>query len=99
MAAPPISSGPSSLPLVPNGKASVAPPTVSNAESNSKSQEEDKLPLHEDIMQLARLGETAVIQKLIEDGNFTAQYRDGEGISPLHVCSDGITVKQLRDRI
>lgn len=46
---------------------------------------EEKLPLHEDIMQLARLGEIEPVKKLFEDGKFDAQYHDSEGITPLHV--------------
>ncbi len=44
------------------------------------------LPIEEDIMQLARLGEVGAIQKLFESGNFDASYRDEQGITPLHVC-------------
>ena len=47
----------------------------------------DKLPLHEDIMQLARLGEIGPVQKLFKEGKYTAKYKDGEGITPLHVYS------------
>lgn len=86
MSASPVPSGATNLPSVANGKASAAPPKVSDAEANSRGQLEDKLPLHEDIMQLARLGEVGTIQKLIEDGKFSARYTDDEGISPLHVC-------------
>ena len=86
MAASPVPSAPTSFPSVANGKASVVPPKVSSAESISRGHLEDKLPLHEDIMQLARLGEVGAIQKLIEDGKFSAGYTDDEGISPLHVC-------------
>ncbi|WEW57920.1 palmitoyltransferase akr1 [Emydomyces testavorans] len=42
------------------------------------------LPIEEDIMQLARLGETGAIQKLFESGKYDAKYRDEEGITPLH---------------
>ncbi|KAL9577194.1 MAG: hypothetical protein Q9203_007553 [Teloschistes exilis] len=45
---------------------------------------EQKLPLHEDIMQLARLGEIGPIQKLLDEGKFKADYRDAENITPLH---------------
>ena len=48
-------------------------------------QNEVKLPLHEDIMQLARLGEIGPIQKLLETGKYDATYRDEENITPLHV--------------
>lgn len=50
---------------------------------------EQKLPLHEDIMQLARLGEIGPIQKLLDEGKFKADYRDAENTTPLHVCSGG----------
>lgn len=46
---------------------------------------EVKLPLHEDVMQLARLGELAPIQKLFDEGSIRADLRDDEGITPLHV--------------
>ncbi|KAL8806758.1 MAG: hypothetical protein Q9182_001156 [Xanthomendoza sp. 2 TL-2023] len=45
---------------------------------------EIKLPLHEDLMQLARLGEVGPIQKLLDEGKFTADYKDAENITPLH---------------
>ncbi|KAL8682297.1 MAG: hypothetical protein Q9186_001666 [Xanthomendoza sp. 1 TL-2023] len=45
---------------------------------------ETKLPLHEDLMQLARLGEIGPIQKLLDEGKFTADYKDAENITPLH---------------
>ncbi|KAL8819395.1 MAG: hypothetical protein Q9223_002155 [Gallowayella weberi] len=45
---------------------------------------ETKLPLHEDLMQLARLGEIGPIQKLLNEGKFTADYKDAENITPLH---------------
>ena len=41
--------------------------------------------LHTDIMQLARLGEIGAIQQLYESGKFDIQYKDAEGITPLHV--------------
>ena len=44
-------------------------------------------PLECDIMQCARLGETGLIQKMLETGRSDAQYKDAEGITPLHVCS------------
>jgi hypothetical protein len=43
------------------------------------------LPIEEDIMQLARLGEIGAIQKLFDRGMFDAQYKDEQGITPLHV--------------
>ena len=43
------------------------------------------LPVEEDIMQLARLGEIGAIQKLFDTGKFDATYTDEQGITPLHV--------------
>ena len=71
-----------------NGKASAAPPKVTGevtVKLNEMLPPEDKLPLHEDIMQLARLGEIGPIQTLFESGKFTAKYKDQEDITPLHV--------------
>lgn len=45
----------------------------------------DILPIEGDIMQLARLGEVGAIQKLFDDGTFSIDYKDEEGITPLHV--------------
>ncbi|KAF1832528.1 hypothetical protein BDW02DRAFT_502747 [Decorospora gaudefroyi] len=42
------------------------------------------LPIEEDIMQLARLGEIGAIQKLFDRGEFDATYKDEQGITPLH---------------
>ncbi|KAF2623633.1 hypothetical protein BU25DRAFT_442384 [Macroventuria anomochaeta] len=42
------------------------------------------LPVEEDIMQLARLGEIGAIQKLFHSGKFDATYTDDQGITPLH---------------
>ncbi|KAH9868883.1 hypothetical protein J1614_007958 [Plenodomus biglobosus] len=42
------------------------------------------LPIEEDIMQLARLGEIGAIQKLFDSGRFDATYKDEQGITPLH---------------
>lgn len=39
----------------------------------------------DDIMQFARLGNVAAVEKLFESGKFSATYCDGEGITPLHV--------------
>ncbi len=78
-------------PALANGKASAAPPKVTGEntlELDKMSLPEEKLPLHEDIMQLARLGEIGPIQTLFETGKFTARYKDQEGITPLHVSQD-----------
>ena len=37
-------------------------------------------------MQLARIGEIGAMQNLLATKKFTANHRDEEGITPLHVC-------------
>ena len=39
----------------------------------------------DDIMQVARIGDMATMEKLFEKGEFDATYTDDEGITPLHV--------------
>jgi palmitoyltransferase len=43
------------------------------------------IPLGEDIMQLARIGEIPAMQNLFATKKLTANHRDEEGITPLHV--------------
>ena len=45
------------------------------------------LPLENDIMLCARLGETGLIKKLFDAGTYDAKYADEEGITPLHVST------------
>ncbi|KAK2803883.1 palmitoyltransferase akr1 [Onygenales sp. PD_10] len=74
------------------GKSSAAPPKLSTREDAVEMKDiraEDgsakpSLPIEEDIMQLARLGEIGAIQKLFESGKFDPKYQDEEGITPLH---------------
>jgi hypothetical protein len=44
------------------------------------------IPLGEDIMQLARIGEIGAMQNMFATKKLTANHRDEEGITPLHVC-------------
>lgn len=43
------------------------------------------IALEDDIMQCARLGAVALLQHMFDSGKYSAQYQDGEGITPLHV--------------
>lgn len=45
-----------------------------------------EIPLEEDLMQLARLGEIKAIQKLFDEGKYDANTADEQGITALHVC-------------
>lgn len=76
-------------PMGPNGKATAAAPKLSdddNVELASMHKNDQEAPPEDDIMQLARLGDTHRMEKLFEDGKFDASYCDHEGITPLHVC-------------
>ena len=56
-----------------------------HVEMDDMGDKKPSLPIEEDIMQLARLGEIAAIQKLFDSGKFDASYADEQGITPLHV--------------
>jgi hypothetical protein len=47
-----------------------------------------QLPVEQDLMQLARLGELRGIQKLFDSGRYNAKSTDEQDITALHVCSD-----------
>lgn len=52
------------------------------------------IPLGEDAMQLARMGEIGAMQNLFAANKSTANHRDEEGITPLHVRCSCFCVKQ-----
>ena len=89
----------------PNMPASKAAPTTAEpskmdtVELSHMQNGEAKLPLQEDIMQLARLGEIVPIEKLIKDGKYTASYKDLEGITPLHVRESELSCRASRTSI
>ncbi|KAF2124991.1 hypothetical protein P153DRAFT_300548 [Dothidotthia symphoricarpi CBS 119687] len=59
-------------------------PTTGEHELADMADKKPSLPLEEDIMQLARLGEIGAIQKLFDSGKYDATYKDEQGITPLH---------------
>lgn len=73
-----------------NAKATPAPPKLSGDGNVELQDVPTKLPIEDDIMQLARLGEVGAIQRLFESGRFNAKYKDEEGITPLHVCHGSV---------
>ena len=87
-------------PKMPQTKADAASPKVTQdgeIELTETDSTEVKLPLHEDIMQLARLGEIGPIKTLLEEGKFSAKHKDGEGITPLHVRAVEATAQRGTD--
>ena len=44
-----------------------------------------QLPIEQDLMQLARLGELRAIQRLFDSGRYSAKSTDDQGITALHV--------------
>ena len=72
----------------PSMKATAVPPQITtgeNVELSNVQMDRDKLPLLEDVMQLARLGEIEPMHRIFKDGKASAEYKDDEGITPLHV--------------
>ncbi|KAI9773558.1 MAG: palmitoyltransferase akr1 [Geoglossum simile] len=74
-------------PTFPSSKASIAPPKVTGDERVELKDilpAAPALPVEQDIMQLARMGELGAIQRLIDSGDCTVDFMDEEGITPLH---------------
>ncbi|KAF2748693.1 hypothetical protein M011DRAFT_399788 [Sporormia fimetaria CBS 119925] len=63
-----------------NGQANGEP----HVEMEDMGDKKHGLPIEDDIMQLARLGEIGAIQKLFDTGRYDATYTDEQGITPLH---------------
>ncbi|KKK26099.1 putative palmitoyltransferase (SidR) [Aspergillus ochraceoroseus] len=82
----------SSPPSAPSGKSAATPPKIAHEDVSvemktlkpERSPVKGSIPLGEDIMQIARIGEIPVMQKMFDDKKFTANHRDEEGITPLH---------------
>lgn len=73
-------------PGMPNGKSSAAAPKLSDdGNVEMASMNGGAINPDEDIMQLARVGDIAAMEKLFDSGKYTAGYEDAEGITPLHV--------------
>jgi hypothetical protein len=59
--------------------------TTGEHELDDMADKRPSLPVEEDVMQLARLGEIGAIQKLFDSGRCDATFKDEQGITPLHV--------------
>jgi hypothetical protein len=72
----------SSAPTQPAAKSATAAPKLANELelSNMPGGTEES-----DVMQLARIGDIAGMQKIFDAGDIDASFSDGEGITPLHV--------------
>lgn len=79
----------SGVPIQPSAKSSKAEPQVnSDMEMGSLGNEDaDQGKAEMDIMQIARTGDIASMEKLFESKEFDATYCDDEGITALHVRS------------
>ncbi|GFF85047.1 palmitoyltransferase akr1 [Aspergillus udagawae] len=84
-----MSTSPTSIPA---GKGAATPPKVTQQDVSvelknmrpDRSPPKGSIPLGEDIMQIARIGEIGPMQRLFDEKKFTANYQDEEGITPLH---------------
>lgn len=72
------------LRMQPSSKSAAAAPKL-NSEMEMGSLPADEPAPENDIMQLARIGDVAGMEKLFESGEYDATYSDDEGITPLHV--------------
>ena len=83
----------SSPPSALGGKGQAIPPkvTLEDASVELKTMNSERgavrgsIPLGEDIMQIARIGEVSAMQRLFDERKFSANHKDEEGITPLHV--------------
>lgn len=81
----------SNSPQIANGKGTTSPPKVNDANVELKNMKPERegvkgaIPLGEDIMQIARIGEVSAMQRIFEEKKLTANHKDEEGITPLHV--------------
>jgi hypothetical protein len=69
--------------MVPSSKSMAAAPKLNSEMEMGSLPADEQAP--DDIMQLARIGDVAAMEKLFESGDFDATYCDDEGITPLHV--------------
>lgn len=84
----PSSPGANTTPAQPPSKSGTATPKLNNE------MELGNLPgdaAQNDIMQMARIGDIAGMEKLFESADYDATYTDEEGITPLHVSVSGET--------
>jgi palmitoyltransferase ZDHHC13/17 len=92
-----MSTPPSRLPVSSPTKRTTASPITASEDIElaplQNGHAEVSLPLEEDIMQCARIGALKHIQDMYSSGRYDASYKDGEGITPLHV---GVITLQAR---
>ncbi|GMF80284.1 unnamed protein product [Aspergillus oryzae] len=83
----------SSPPSTVGGKGRAIPPKVTHEDASvelktmnpERGAARGSIPLGEDIMQIARIGEVPAMQRLFDEKKFSANHKDEEGITPLHV--------------
>jgi hypothetical protein len=88
---PGSSSSPKAPPTFVSQKASAAPASVDtdHVELHDMivSTPPAALALKDDIMKLAMHGDEIGIRALLDSGPLSADFRDAEGLTPLHVCA------------
>ncbi|KAJ5888794.1 hypothetical protein N7495_008835 [Penicillium taxi] len=67
-----------------NTNADVELKSIQSEKVKPKSKPKGSIPLGEDIMQLARIGEIGAMKNLLATKNLSANHQDEEGITPLH---------------
>ncbi|GAQ47220.1 palmitoyltransferase akr1 [Aspergillus tubingensis] len=77
---------------LPSGKGTTTPPKVTQHDATVELKDmkperagvKGSIPIGEDVMQIARIGEIAVMQKMFDEKKSHPNYKDEEGITPLH---------------
>jgi palmitoyltransferase ZDHHC13/17 len=82
-------------PIQPSSKGSAAAPMLNN-EMELGNLPGDGPAAEDDIMQIARIGDVAAMEKLFEGGEYDATFTGEEGITPLHVCARFPSVSLLK---
>ena len=83
----------SSPPSAVGGKGRAIPPKATHEDASvelktmnsERGAARGSIPLGEDIMQIARIGEFPAMQRLFDEKKFSANHKDEEGITPLDV--------------
>ncbi|KAI5853662.1 hypothetical protein GGS23DRAFT_620318 [Durotheca rogersii] len=77
----------SGAPIQPSSKGTAAAPKLNSQDMEMGNLPGDAPPPEPDIMQIARVGDIAAMEKLFESEDYDATYTDDEGITPLHWAS------------
>lgn len=83
-------------PIQPSSKGPAAAPKLNSDMEMGNLPTGDAPPSEPDIMQFARVGDIPAMEKLLnESSDYDATYTDDEGITPLHVMRQSVTLLEV----